>query len=425
MAELTRTGNYLRDQHKDKFKILEEAMYKSRGKANYAFFADMLYSDTVTADDIAKIANGFSDEALDKIKRDSTTDYLWVKNNRQRRRLVGNEKREWRDKLGKEYKFKDTFIYRAMENIGLSTKELVRELDMTANWGFRTRVYMEKEFHNTGDDVNFPFMVSKTYSVSDDRRVMDAIGSLTMYYHANKDLRKLIIEDDDLNLMFSTKANIRKNKGHAPYDVECNITDEDWRKFQIECLVQEFDWLAHAPEDIKKHIHENADGLIRQRSVWRFPLFSKMIWDKARVPFSDLSVELMREAYSVMEYVGIGVVWNSDKDENKHFDSPYGYNTSATLKKISSLMRRFVSDIKKGFDPIDAREIMVDDLNMFVQTKGRNMWKFYAIDGFVGDYENIMPKKKAATRKLTTKDLSSTSTTKLPTITSLDDLFNK
>lgn len=92
MAELTRTGNYLRDQHKDKFKILEEAMYKSKGKANYAFFADMLYSDTVTADDIAKIANGFSDEALDKIKRDSTTDYLWVKNNRQRRRLVGNER---------------------------------------------------------------------------------------------------------------------------------------------------------------------------------------------------------------------------------------------------------------------------------------------------------------------------------------------
>lgn len=406
----------------DKFKILEKAMELSRGKANTQDFLPLLNSKNITAEIIAEIANGFNDE--DKDKDLSPSGYrIWSESyGRLNVKKWGTDpdnpspvvtmKTKWKDNNANGYWFRDTFIYRAMKNLGLNTKELEREMDSTTNYS--TKGCIAKNVYNVGDRVSYPFTVSsgftnriRTYSsISTCSQVQDVKNVLNMYYQASPDLRKRILEDEKINRLFSTKAVVEKKKSYCPDNIESNIDNDEWRKFQIENMVQEFDWLVHAPKDAKEVIYDDIERYIERGRYWDYPLLTILCNKTFRYPHSDKNVEIVREAYAVMDYMGIGVAYNGNPDRAyKDARDVDGAGVGKMLKKVSSMMRRFRSDIKKGYPVEDVREVVVDDLNIWVNTKVNGNWVFFALEGVDKDYSSIAPKPKKNCTKVSTGDI--------------------
>ena len=70
------------------------------------------------------------------------------------------------------------------------------------------------------------------------------------------------------------------------------------------------------------------------------------------------------------------------------------YRVGAMLKHVSSSMRRFVADIKKGFKPSVVREILIEDLNQWSSTQTRGHWQFFERDDAPEEFPDIPVKGK-------------------------------
>ena len=202
-------------------------------------------------------------------------------------------------------------------------------------------------------------------------------------------------------------------------------TNEEWRKFQTEHIIKEFDQLAHMPLDLKEKMNGWTEYFgDKERNCYYgreklSPIVMHTILYGFRYPAEDKVIELIREAYSVMDYIGIGVCWNYVESEQFEDDGNGGikydengkevhkdiyraanrsetsFRVSAMLKKVCGNMRKFVSDIKKGFDAHDVRELVIEDLNAWCTAQARGHWQFFERDDAPKEYPDLCKKKKA------------------------------
>lgn len=413
MAEITTHGKEIRDNHPDKYKKLVEAMNKSNGKVNNIVGMFLAMSDTATVDDVVKMASGYgtSKEELKELQNIVGYNYdnqPWkVVSGRTKDEILRRRKSLRQDKFNKgfTYKFEDTFLYRTMVKLGLSTK-----LEAEKNcWG-RSTYSVNATYHSKLSDSNY-------------------VQPVMLFYHASENLRETILSDANLNEMWTEQAKIQRTVSKPWSEKEkeqhpVTSTDEEWRQFQTKHIIKEFDQVAHMPIKLKKEMNDWIE-YYKTSEEGRYygteklpPMIMHTILSGFRYPCEDKTVELVREAYEVMDYMGIGVVWNFVEtetiesnpdgsikyDENGkevkkvvyrrayYKDTPY--RVGAMMKHISSSMRKFAADVKKGFDARDVREIVIEDLNGWSAAQARDHWKFFARDDAPTDYPDLQKKKK-------------------------------
>lgn len=425
MSRLTGNGKEFKEKNPEQFEKMIKAMEMSNGKVDNLLGVLLAASDTTTAEDIVKLASGFENDEDVKNKFEPIVGYqyrtkFWeVEHGRTKDEIMYNRKnlREKKFRDGFRYTFKDTYLYRAMEKIGMTTK-----LEGERSWGGELSTY-------NVDEKN-----SYSKKLSDSKYV----NSLIMYYHSSEDLRNIIINDEVLNEMWTEQAKIQRNI-YKPYSDEerelhpITSTEDEWRKFQIKYIIQEFDQLAHMPLDVKEKMNkwvEYYKNPEHSRSYGQEklpPIVMHTILEGFRYPAEDKNMELIEEAYGVMEYMGIGVCWNFVDSEqyetNPDGSIKYGddgkpvykyvfrragykemsYKVGAMLKHVSSNMRKFAADIKKGFDVKDVRELIIEDLNGWSTAQARGHWQFFERDDAPKEYPDLAKKKKA--KKTATENL--------------------
>ena len=412
MAKLTSYGRQMKEEHPDKYNKMVEAMNKSNGKVNNLLGMMLAMSDTTTSDDVVALASGIgaTKEELSKLQPIVGYSYdnkMWdVISGRTKDEILRERKnlRQQRFQRGFEYKFEDTFLYRIMQKIGLQSK-----------------LEGEKEYWG-----------SNTYSVQPThyKKLMDSnyVQPVMMFYHASEDLRTLILNDENLNKMWTEQAKIQRTI-YKPYNEKekaqhpISSTDEEWRKFQTTHIIKEFDQIAHMPMKLKEKMNGWIDHYENKPQHWGEeklpPIVMHTILEGFRYPGEDKTIELIREAFEVMDYMGIGVCWNFvdnevfetnpdgsiQYDENgkevkkivyrRAYYKEMSYRVGAMLKHVSSSMRKFAADIKKGFDPRDVRELVVEDLNGWCEAQARGHWQFFERDDAPTDYPDLQKKKKS------------------------------
>lgn len=414
MAEITNNGQNIKDNHPDKFKKLVEAMNKSKGKVNNIVGMLLAMSDTTTADDVVRMASGYGTtkeelKGLQNIIGYNYDNKAWnVVSGRTREDVLRNRRnlRKERFQDGFYYKFEDTFLYRTMVKLGLSSK-----LEAEHNYWGRNKYSVNNTHYSKLSDSNY-------------------VQPVLLFFHASENLRELILNDENLNEMWTEQAKIQRTVSKPWTEREklqhpVTSTDEEWRQFQTKHIIKEFDQIAHMPIEMKAEMNEWIDHYKNSQEGNYYgteklpPMIMHTILSGFRYPSEDKTIELVREAFEVMDYMGIGVIWkfvetetiesNPDGsikyDENgkevkkKVFRRAYykdtPYRVGAMMKHISSSMRKFVADVKKGFDVRDVREIVVEDLNGWSTAQARDHWQFFVRDDAPEEYPDLQKKKKA------------------------------
>lgn len=420
MSELTREGERLKETNKVAFKKMCEAMTKSNGKVNNMLGVLLAVSETSTVEDIVNIASGIgtkekAKELLEPVFGYNYDNKVWnVKSGRTKQQIL-DERRSLRKKAfddKRTYMFEDTFLYRKMKQIGLSSK-LENE---KSYWG-------RSVYHTDNAGGYMGQLKDSSY-----------VQPVIMFFHASEDLRTIILNDELLNEMWTEQAKIQRSI-YKPYNIpktsQFTYTDEEWRKFQIDHIIKEFDQLAHMPLKVKKEMNEWREWQKtgNKCSYWDEikmpPIIMNTVLESFRYPGEDKNIELIREAYQVMDYMGIGITWKfvdgTRTDEEGNIKNTYqharkkevGYRVGAMLRHVSSTMRRFAADIKKGFDVEDVRELVVEDLNRWATTQTREHWQFFERDDAPKDYPELQKKKKAKKSTVKTENLELTEVEKL------------
>lgn len=402
MANLYDTGKTLKQEHPEKFKILCQAMEQTHGKVDNPLTQLLLKSEQATTEDIVRLGGTYNDEKRSSWGSNTVfwhePDNYGTKEERKERREKGR-----REKFNscREFKFKDSFLYRAMVKMGMSPTE------KDGDWYETQRTYTTNPTGGYGAHPGQELAQTKYAEVT------------VMYMRAGEDLRKAIMNSDTLSRLWTEQARVRREVDHI-YNAEeaeknpITSTNEEWRKFQSDHIIKEFGWLANMPENVKKDMDEFMDPERedKRRGYWRReelpPTLTNTILGAFRYPSTDKNMELVREAYQVMEYIGIGVCWNYVErvkdDGTKEYREVYS-NQKATgvgsmLKKVSSMMRRFTADMRKGFDPEDVRELIVEDLNGWAASKVGDRWQFYPRTDAKKEYEEFAKKKKPSMSKV-------------------------
>ena len=441
MANITSYGEKLRDNNPEAFEKLCKAMEKSNGKVNNPLGLLLAMSDTTTVDEVVKMASGIGSTDEDMRRLQPVLGYGYdnkpwkVESGRTKEKIL-NERRRLREERFQdsfEYNFEDTFLYRIMVNLGLSTK-LEKE---KGSW-----------YRNTYSVLN-----RRSSKLQDN----DYVQPVVMFFHTPKDLREIILSDENLNRMWTEQAKIQRSI-YKPYsDKEKELhpitsTDEEWRKFQTTFIIREFGQIAHMPEDKKEEMNKwiewndspNKNHYYGEEKLP--PIVMHTILEGFRYPGEDKTIELVREAFEVMDYIGVGVCWNfvetetieSNPDGTIKYDEngkevkkyvfrraerkDMSYRVGAMLKHISSSMRKFAADVKKGFDVRDVRELVVEDLNGWAQAQARGHWQFFVRDDAPEEYPDLQKKKKSNRGKKQDIELNDT---ELDVINQFKEMNNK
>lgn len=452
MSTLTSDAFNIREKNPDKFKTLEKAMEISHGKVNSIFAAILAVLGDASAEDIVKICNTVTggDDGSDLFKRinDSGFNYnygidtdIWrMDDNGSNARDIKHQnsihhigKRiERRDKIARGYDFQDTFLYRQAVKLGIKVNHMSMPeyYSNPYNSDIKSISTIERNVVQTYDNCVFMFNTMENHrerswegnSVSNSSYTKSFANIVTLFYHQDKSVREKILADDLLNNILSKDIYIQKEVGYHT-DKDCvYITNEEWREFQTQRVADEMSWYTEMPDDIRELVKFSKEEFCDNSSCSNFPLLINCVRDTFRVPCSEKNIELTREAYAAMNYMGIGVVWNSKYDNHGkslgygrngvNFRRIDGYHVGAMLKHVSSSMRGFKADVKRGGDITSIREILVEDLNMWVVNNCRNNWKFFVLNNAdEKDYSAILPASKKKMMKLENKNKSRNSRT--------------
>ena len=112
--------------------------------------------------------------------------------------------------------------------------------------------------------------------------------------------------------------------------------------------------------------------------------FSSQLLCNIRNCSTDINIELGKELYDTLDYLGIGIVVTG-KDWDR-WQTKYAFKVTAIANRIISAKRRFLLDIKKGATVEDARELMVEDLNSWITAQGRGYWRVFVRDDAPENY---------------------------------------
>lgn len=445
MSTLTSDAFIIREKNPEKFKNLEKAMEISHGKVNSTFAAILAILGDSSAEDIVKICNdvtgGNSGDDLRKRVKAVGLNYnygldtsIWEMdgNGRNARRIKqdknihhSGERIRNRDRVVRGYDFQDTFLYRQAVKLGLKVNHM-SESDYYRtlyNSEIKAISTFDRKVTQTYDDYDFVYNTMENHrehnwagsSVSNSNYTKSLTNIVTLFYHQDKSIREKILADELLNNILSKNIYIQKEVGYHKDGDGVYITNEEWREFQTQRIADEMSWYTEMPDDIRELVKFSKEEFCDNTSSSSFPMLINCVRDTFRVPCSEKNIELTREAYAAMNYMGIGVVWNSKYDEHSRsrgcghngtsFRRIDGYHVGAMLKHISAAMRGFKADVKRGGDITSIREIVVEDLNMWALSKCRNNWKFFVLNNAdEKDYSAILPASKKKMMKLENKN---------------------
>ena len=394
MSELTYVGREYKDKNEPAFKKLCEAMTITHGKVNNIMGALVALSENSTVEDVIRLGSCVEDnnefhQKVGKAIRCNYMEKIWDVPNNRSKELIKSQREGIRSKRFQKpfrYTINDTFLYRTMERMGLDP-----DLPNEKNYNGEYREYSVENGHRGSTiDSNYAHTVA-------------------MFYHCPENVRNAIIGNENLNKMWSERAKIERRVTNMQYYSEkernqhpVSSTDEEWRKFQTEYVIKDFVQLVNAPDNIAKDLNDwidyyDNDDNRRRYFMEKFPpIIMGAIAYGFKYPSEDKNLELIEEAYSVMDYIGIGVCWNFKNGErfNPCNSNDNAYRVGAMLKHVASTMRRFVADVKKGFDVDDVREILIEDLNSWASVQARGHWQFFVRKDAPTEYPDIQKKKK-------------------------------
>lgn len=413
MAKIKGLGESAKKVFPDKFEMLEKAMEITNGKCDNDIARQLLFADDVTTEDFVRLAGKCNTK--DKEIRDGRhwcgtrkpeEHVLWQAPER-----YGNiiEKHQRRMKIRKDrnddatkYMFRDTFLYRIVKESGFPFNKIKDSEDL-----------LKKEFRVSESPRagTYTYKNTITDALHGHSYGQELLSGVYLFMKLNKNLRDEVANDPSLCDMWIRYANADKYIHHPWSDstkekhpITC--TEEEFVKFQTQAIVNEFDWLSKMPknlkEQLKEYIEKHKSNSYHQGYNECPPPFYTCVKQGVNYPAEDKVRELVEEAFGVMNYIGLGICFRYKKGTELNF--AYSDDVSSKmqpiLKKIAGTMRVFVSQVRKGYNPEDVREMIVEDVNNWIITKVGYTWQLYVRTDAPKAFPDIEPKKKKSTKKV-------------------------
>lgn len=388
MSKARRDTEVIRSKYPHKYKVLCEAMEKSHGKIDNSITEALFHipDEKFTVELLLNTAMVYDKEIqLDHYHRDVYEERFWDITKSKKMSIYEKEQRD----LNKHtYKFEDTFLYRKIQSAGFKTNPM-NEYDQ--NYTYNTLTDTTRARGSTWGMVS---IASKKKNYRSDNML-----PLHLFFNLTKSTREFIISDAVWEKMWFEFGTYRTNDVPS-YGPEPDwLTQEEWDAKKKDYIIREWAWIANAPEDL---LEKTKEALKKQTEQGRnINNYTETLWRaterKTYKGYEPKEYMLFDEAYDIMDYLGIGVMVNPEKISEYWTDFTYGIKK--IHRKMAGAVKRFRADVKKGFDIKDARELLIEDLNMFSSTQLRNQWVFYERVDAPETYADIPVKKKKVAKK--------------------------
>jgi len=290
-------------------------------------------------------------------------------------------------KLGVAQKVVEKYgIERAIEIKGIVVDEVHDEGAYNPNRAGQNRVFLQKASY---------------YQYN---QIIDEFRNLLQ---TPSNIREKVFKDDFLlDVWASGKKDLgnfpywRLNNGYSISQEERERLDKEYKKKQNEKKAEELLMLANAPQAIKdaisgfiKNDREEA-AKAKERGQWygreyEFKTMSEIWYNNSRLEPWKLEKELeLEDFYKALNYMGLGIVClqNERACEQK--------NIRQFVSHVNATTRQFVSDIKKGFDAATVREMVKEDLNLWLKERVKDKWTVFIREDAQTSYPDIEVKKK-------------------------------
>lgn len=385
MSEARRLLKDVKDKYPNKYKVIVEAMEKSGGKIDNSITESLLNTndDVFTVELLCKIADNIEESsALDGYSRTVYRERFWDRPHNHKKNSVDKQSAE---DYKHKYKFEDTFLYKAIQRVGFKTNPLS---EYSSGRDYDTRTHTDREpraLHRWG-------LSCIADGKSHYRR--DVIEPVVMFFLLTKSSREFVVSDEVWEKWWFEFGQYRQNY------VPGYTTDPDWLTEQ-ECdqkckeyIFKETAWIANAPDDLKEKMRERLQECVNRKR--NYSQYTTSLWAaverKGSKVYDPKNYLLYDEAYAIMDYLGIGVMVNPELIDEYYHDLTFG--VKKIYRKMAGAMKRFKADVRKGFDIKDARELLVEDLNVFSDKNLKGQWLFYERTDAPEDYPDIPTKKK-------------------------------
>lgn len=389
----TSNGNEYKKNNPEAFEKLARAMEMSKGKV-----------DTTFGRELAKIANSTPEDIVRLQREDDGNLYgnreVWYKSEDRGERLKAIQERE---KF--RYCFKDTFAYRYMAKLGVVQKMVEKDGLETA---IETKgivvdyIHEEDVYDPSKKRHNKPFINKATHY-----QYSDVISEFKNLLQTPASIRERIFKDEFLLDVWTSG---RKDLNDFPYwslengysltDEEKKRRNKEYRKKQNEKKAEELLMLANAPQDVKDtilgYINKDKEDSARAKERgsyygrgYEFKTLSAIWYGNTRLEPWKIEKELeLEDFYKALSYMGLGIVCLQKESvyERK--------NIRQFISHVTATTRQFVSDIKKGFDPATVRQMVAEDLNMWLKERVKDKWTIFVRTDAPTSYPDIEVKKK-------------------------------
>lgn len=389
MAKARHDTEVLKNKYPHKYKVLCEAMEKSHGKVDNSITEALWHipDEKFTVELLLNTATEYDEQLqFDHYHKDIYDERFW---NKTKARKKDSYQKEQDDLNKHTYTFEDTFLYRRIKSAGFKTNPL-NEYDSNCTYNTRTDTTRAR-----GNAWGMISIASKKKNYRSDNML-----PLHLFFNLTKSTREFIISDEVWEKMWFEFGIYRTNDVPNYYSPEPDwLTQEEWDAKKKDYIIREWTWIANAPEDL---LEKTKEALKKQMERGRgLNNYTETFWRatarKTNRGYEPKNYLLFDEAYDIMDYLGIGVMVNPEKISEYWTDFTYG--VKKIHRKMAGAVKRFRADVKKGFDIKDARELLIEDLNMFSSTNLRNQWVFYERVDAPETYPDIPTKKKKNSNK--------------------------
>lgn len=407
----TQSGDEYKKNNPEAFEKLSKAMELSKGKV-----------DTVFGRELAKISNSTPEDIVRLQLEDDGSLYgnreVWC-NTEDR----GDTLKIIQAKEKFRYCFKDTFAYRYMEKLGVAQKVVEKygiERAIEIRGIIVDEIHDEGAYNPNRAGQNRVFLQKTNYYKYN--QILDEFKNI-LQTPAN--IREKVFKNDFLlDVWTSGKKNLdsfpywRVNNGYSLSKEEREKLDKEYKRKQNEKKAEELLMLANAPQAIKDTISgfikndREATAQAKERGQWygrnyEFKTMSEIWYNNSRLEPWKLEKELeLEDFYKALNYMGLGIVCLQKEPvyERK--------NIRQFISHVNATTRQFVSDIKKGFDAATVREMVKEDLNLWLKERVKDKWTVFIREDAQESYPDIEVKKKQKpsikeTAEVVTKSASS------------------
>lgn len=286
------------------------------------------------------------------------------------------------------YSFVDTYMYRVATKFGLLPKTSsllgIHYQDKFNTMDWRRTQCMVATRHRLGvieDEVYKDTLWCKSKTQNRDEgfakaadntgysygnEVLTLKNILCTYISLDEDAKKLLTDSED-KVWYWHKTGHWVTKGYR-YNRVSDDAVQSWLKNTRECYVREVCLASRASKDeFKKIREEKTTSYYRHWHQCLSGYWCDFGTKHEHVGKYASELEL-QDVFSALEYMDVAILAKSKDLE------PVAVR--AMMKHICSSVRKFRADVKKGFPIEDVRQVIVDDLNQWSNTKANDCWHF-------------------------------------------------